>query len=149
MRMIFVNLPVKDLEASKRFFTSLGFSINKQFTDETAAAIVIEENIVAMLLTEEKFRGFINGDIANAAVTKEALICLSASSRAEVEGFLQRALAAGAKPWKDAQDYGFMYGVSFQDLDGHVWEVMWMDPAQVDQAEADRAVAASRALEVA
>jgi uncharacterized protein len=140
MRMIFVNLPVKDLEASKRFFTSLGFTINHQFTDETAAAIVIEENIVAMLLTEEKFRGFINGEIADATRTKEALICLSAESAAEARRFREKAIAAGGKPWKDDQDYGSMYGVSFQDLDGHVWEVMWVDQAIVDQGEVERAV---------
>ncbi|HEY8571834.1 VOC family protein [Phenylobacterium sp.] len=138
MRMIFVNLPVKDLEASKRFFTSLGFPINNQFTDETAASIVIEENIFAMLLTHEKFKGFIKGDIAEAGAGVSKLICLSANSREEVDGYLEKALAAGGKPWMPAQDYGFMYGVSFQDLDGHVWEVMWMDQAQVDQRELER-----------
>ena len=135
MRMIFVNLPVKDLEASKRFFAALGFTFNAQFTDDTAAAMVVEENIVVMLLTETRFRDFITGDISDTAKGVEVLTCLSASSRAEVEDTIAKALAAGAKPWMPPQDHGFMYGHSFQDLDGHVWEVMWMDPAAVQPAE--------------
>lgn len=150
MRMIFVNLPVKDVEASKRFFSALGFAFNNQFADETTACLVIEENICAMLMTHEKFAGFINGEIADASTSKEALFALSAGSKAEVEGFLTRALAAGGKPWKPAQDYGDqMYGVSFRDLDDHVWEVVWMNPASVDQAEYDRAVAETRKTEPA
>jgi predicted lactoylglutathione lyase len=141
MRMIFVNLPVKDLEASKRFFTGLGFAINQQFTDETAAAIVVEENISVMLLTHAKFREFVTGEIADPAKATGALVCLSAGSREEVDGFLAKALANGGKPWKPAIDYGSMYGVSFQDPDGHVWEVMWMDPAVIDQGEIDRSLA--------
>jgi uncharacterized protein len=134
MRMIFVNLPVKDLEASKRFFGELGFTFNPQFTNESGACMVIEENIFAMLLTEPFFSGFINGEISDANATKEVLVCLSAQSREEVDQFLAKALAAGARPWKPNQDHGFMYGCSFQDLDGHVWEVMWMDAAAVQQA---------------
>jgi predicted lactoylglutathione lyase len=135
MRMIFVNLPVKDLEASKRFFGALGFTFNVQFTDDTAAAMVVEENIVVMLLTETRFRDFIKGDISDTAKGVEVLTCLSAGSRAEVEDTIGKALAAGGKPWMPPQDHGFMYGSSFQDLDGHVWEVMWMDPAAVQPAE--------------
>ena len=133
MRMIFVNLPVKDLEASKAFFSALGFSFNAQFTDETAACMVIDENIFAMLLTEAKFRDFINGEIAPASAT-EVLTCLSCESRAEVDETLSKAMAAGGKAWKPTQDHGFMYGASFQDLDGHVWELVWMDQAHVQQA---------------
>jgi uncharacterized protein len=133
MRMIFVNLPVKDLEAAKRFYTGLGFPVNLQFTNDEAAAIVIEENISVMLLTEARFRDFITGDISDTAKGKEALICLSASDRAEVDAMLDKALANGGKPWMPAQDHGFMYGVSFQDPDGHVWEVMWMDTAAMEQ----------------
>jgi predicted lactoylglutathione lyase len=132
MRMIFVNLPVKDLEASRRFYAALGFAQNHQFSDETAVSMVIEENIVVMLLTEPKFRSFITGEIADTSKGKEALICLSAENRAEVDSFLQKALANGGQSWMPAQDHGFMYGVSFQDPDGHVWEVMWMDPAVVE-----------------
>jgi predicted lactoylglutathione lyase len=131
MRMIFVNLPVKDLEASKRFFLSLGFSQNPQFSSDDTACIVIEENIIAMLLAHSRFKDFITGEIADTSKGKEALICLSAGSRAEVDEFLQKALANGGSTWMPAQDHGFMYGVSFQDPDGHVWEVMWMDPAAV------------------
>jgi uncharacterized protein len=128
MRMIFVNLPVKDLDASKAFFAALGFTFNQEYTDATAACMVIEENIFAMLLTEARFRDFINGDIGARDAT-EVITCLSAGSREEVDDTLAKALAAGGKAWKPAMDYGFMYGISFQDLDGHVWEVMHMDMA--------------------
>jgi predicted lactoylglutathione lyase len=131
MRMIFVNLPVKSVEASRRFFGALGFSFNAQFSDATTAAMVVEENIVVMLLEEARFRTFIVGDISDTSKGKEALIALSAGSRAEVEETQAKALAAGAKPWMPPQDHGFMYGTSFQDLDGHVWEVIWMNPAAV------------------
>ena len=133
-RMIFVNLPVKDLDRSKRFFEDLGFSINPQFTDETAASVVIDENIFAMLLTEERFRDFINGDIADASSTKEALIALSCDSREEGDDLLSTARAAGARDWKPVMDEGPMYGGSFQDPDGHVWELVYMDMSQVPQA---------------
>jgi predicted lactoylglutathione lyase len=137
MRMIFVNLPVKDLDASKRFFSALGFTFNPQFTDDTAACMVIEENIFAMLLTEPKFQGFINGEISDASKTKEVLICLSCDSRAAVDDLLGRALSSGGQAWKPNTDYGMMYGASFQDPDGHVWELMWMDPAAVQGAQAE------------
>ena len=130
MRMIFVNLPVKDLDASKAFFGKLGFTFNPQFTDETAACMVISDNIFAMLLTEPKFQSFIVGDIA-AKDSTEVLVALSCETRAEVEDLTARAKAAGATAWRPDQDYGFMYGTSFRDLDGHVWELIWMDPANV------------------
>lgn len=133
MRMIFVNLPVKDLEATKRFYTGLGFELNPQFTSDQSAAVVIEENIVFMMLTHDHFSQFLKGGIADASRDKEALICLSAENRAEVDAFLAKALANGGSEWMPAQDHGFMYGVSFQDPDGHVLEVMWMDPAAVEQ----------------
>lgn len=129
-RMIFVNLPVKDLDASKRFFGELGFSFEEQFTDETAACMVIEENIFCMLLTEERFKDFINGEIADATRTTEVLNALSADSREEVDQLVDKALEAGGQPWRPAMDDGPMYGRSFQDPDGHVWEVMHMDMAQ-------------------
>ena len=133
MRTIFVNLPVKDVEATKRFYTGLGFSLNEQFCSEQSVAVVIEENIVFMLLTHDHFSQFLKGGIADNSQDKEALICLSAQDRAEVDSFLQKALANGGSEWMPAQDHGFMYGVSFQDPDGHVLEVMWMDPAAVEQ----------------
>jgi predicted lactoylglutathione lyase len=131
MRMIFVNLPVKSVEASRRFFGALGFTFNAQFSDANTASMVIEENIVAMLLEEDRFQGFITGEISDTAKGKEVLIALSCASRAEVEETQAKAIAAGARPWMPPQDHGFMYGTSFQDLDGHVWELVWMDPAAV------------------
>ncbi|KQP03373.1 VOC family protein [Methylobacterium sp. Leaf93] len=131
MRMIFVNLPVKDLEASKIFFGALGFTFNPAFTDENAACMVVSDSIFVMLLTEARFRDFITGDICDASTATEVLTCLSCESRQEVDDTLAKALAAGAKPWKPNMDYGFMYGCSFQDPDGHVWELMHMDPAAI------------------
>lgn len=131
MRMIFVNLPVKDLEASKTFFDALGFTFNPAFTDENAACMVVSDSISVMLLTEARFRDFITGDVCDASKATEVLTCLSCESRQEVDDTLAKALAAGAKPWKPNMDYGFMYGCSFQDPDGHVWELMHMDPAAI------------------
>jgi len=135
MRMIFVNLPVKDVVASRKFFGALGFNFNEQFSNENTAAMTVEENIVVMLLEHARFRDFSKGDIADPAKGVEVLTCLSAGSRAEVEGTYTKAIAAGGKAWMPPQDHGFMYGTSFQDLDGHVWEVMWMDPAAVMPTE--------------
>lgn len=127
MRMIFVNLPVKDLEASKGFFSKLGFEFNPQFSDETAACMIVDENIFVMLLVEERFRDFINGDISDATRTTEVLTCLSADSKEQVDETIKKAIAAGGKPWKPTMEQGPMYGGSFQDLDGHVWELMYME----------------------
>jgi uncharacterized protein len=127
MRMIFVNLPVRDLEASKRFFGELGFEFNPEFSDGKAACMVVDENIFVMLLLEQFFKGFINGEIADAPSATEAITCLSADSRDEVDETVAKAIAAGGKPWKPAMEEGPMYGGSFQDLDGHVWELMHME----------------------
>ena len=126
MRMIFVNLPVRDLPASERFFGELGFGFEPQFTDDTAACMVVDENIFVMLLTEERFKDFINGEIADATSTTEAITALSADSREEVDDMVAKAIAAGGKPWKPVLEEGPMYGGSFQDLDGHVWELIHM-----------------------
>jgi predicted lactoylglutathione lyase len=126
MRMIFLNLPVKDVEASKRFFCSLGFGFNPQFSDDNCACLVVEENIFIMLLSRERFSEFINGDVADAEEVTEVLTCLSVDSRDAVEDLLHKALAAGGKPWKPVRDEGNMYGCSFQDIDGHVWEMMYI-----------------------
>ena len=133
MRKIFVNLPVKDLDASKRFFAALGFTFNPQFTDENAACMVVSDAIHVMLLTHARFRDFINDEIADTAKATEVLTCLSVDSRAEIDTILEKALAAGARPWKPNMDYGWMYGCSLQDLDGHVWEFVWMDEAATQQ----------------
>ncbi|MFD6422891.1 MULTISPECIES: VOC family protein [unclassified Streptomyces] len=130
-KMIFVNLPVKDLDVSKAFFEKLGYHCNPGFTDEHAACVVISDTIYAMLLTEPRFKDFATKEIADAAKTTEVMLCLSAESRAEVDETVDAALAAGGFPAGATQDYGTMYGRSFQDPDHHVWEVMWMDPAAV------------------
>lgn len=130
-QQVFINLPVKDLEKSKTFFSHLGYSFNAQFTDNNAACMVISDTIYVMLLTEPFFAGFIKKSIADAHKTKEVLICLSAESREAVDLLLQKALEAGATQPMPTQDHGFMYYRSFEDLDGHHWEVMYMDPNHV------------------
>ncbi|AYG83058.1 hypothetical protein DWB77_05250 [Streptomyces hundungensis] len=129
--MIFVNLPVKNLDRSKDFFGKLGYSFNPQFTDENAGCLVISETIYAMLLTEPFFKGFTNREIADTATTVESIVCLSADSREEVDRLVDTALASGGSPAQDTMEQGPMYGRSFLDPDGHHWEVMYMDPAAV------------------
>ncbi|MFC8276478.1 VOC family protein [Streptomyces sp. NPDC057271] len=133
-QMIFVNLPVKDLEASKAFWSKLGYSFNPQFSDETAACMIISDTIFAMLLTEPKFKEFTapGKEIADATRTSEVLLALSAESREKVDELADGALAAGGSPAKEPLDYGTMYGRSFTDPDGHHWEVMWMDPSAIE-----------------
>ena len=126
-RRLFVNLPVKNMEKSQAFFKSLGFSFNPQFTNAQAACMVIGENIYAMLLVKDFFAGFTDKPIADATKTSEVLVCLSCESRAEVDDLVARALAAGGTSPRAPQDHGFMYGHGFQDPDGHIWELMFMD----------------------
>jgi uncharacterized protein len=128
MRMIFVNLPVVDLKASAEFFTRLGFEVDPQFSDDSCACLVVDQNIFVMLLDQERFRTLINGEVGDPART-EVVTCLSAESRQQVDDTLAAALAAGGKPWRPVVEDGPMYGASFQDLDGHVWELMHMDLA--------------------
>ncbi len=130
---IFVNLPVNDLKKSMEFFSSLGFSFNAQFTDETAACMVVSDTIYAMLLTEEKFKSFTPNPICNAKSSTEVLLCLSTENRDQVDAMIQKAIAAGGTTYSKPQDYGFMYGHGFQDLDGHIWELMFMEPSAVQQ----------------
>jgi len=132
---IFVNIPVADLPASKAFFEKLGFSFNAQFTDDTAAALVIDEAIYFMLLTKPKFADFISLPIADARVGTQALYGISRDSRADVDKLVDAALAAGASEPRPAQDHGFMYSRAFADLDGHIWEWIWMDPGFVQSAQ--------------
>ncbi|MGW6985118.1 VOC family protein [Streptomyces sp. NPDC054932] len=129
--MIFVNLPVKDLDASKAFWSKLGYSFNAQFTDENCASMVISDTIVAMLLAEDRYKDFTHKEIADATKTSEVLLCLSADSRTAVDELVDGALAAGATEPRPAQDHGVMYGRAFDDLDGHTWEIMWMDPSMI------------------
>lgn len=128
---IFVNLPVKDLDAAMRFFGRLGFTFDGQFTDETAACMVIADDIYAMLLTEPKFKQFTPKAIADARATTEVLTALSLGSKEQVNRMTEAAIAAGGREPRDAMDIGFMFGRSFEDLDGHIWEAFWMDPAHV------------------
>ncbi|MFJ3924127.1 VOC family protein [Streptomyces sp. NPDC090022] len=129
--MIFVNLPVKDLDASKAFWIELGYSFNEQFTDETAASLVISDTIYAMLLTEAKFKEFTHKSITDTATSTEVLLCLSNESREAVDALVDKAVAAGGTEPRPAMDLGFIYNRTFEDLDGHTWEIMWMDPAAV------------------
>lgn len=130
-KSIFVNLPVKDLQKSMAFFAALGWSHNPQFTDETAASIVISDTIYVMLLTHDKYRQFTDKPIADAQKTSQVLIALAAETPEEVNRIADAALKAGASEPKPPQDYGFMKLRTFEDLDGHHWEVLWMDPAHV------------------
>lgn len=125
-RMIFINLPVRDLNASKTFFEQLGFSINPQYTDDTAACVVISETICAMLLTQDKFKMFTPNRICDARESTEVLLCLNCDSREEVDKLVATAVAAGGNLYKKPEDHGFMYGHGFQDPDGHIWELVYM-----------------------
>jgi uncharacterized protein len=131
-RQIFVNLPVKDLNKSIEFFTKLGFTFNPQFTDDTATCMVVSEDIFVMLLTEAKFKEFTPNPICDATKSTEVLVCLSSQSRAEVDEMIRKAIAAGGTTYKEPQDYGFMYGHGFQDLDGHIWEIVFMEPSAIE-----------------
>lgn len=128
---IFVNLPVKDLEKSKAFFTRLGFAFNPKFSDQNAGCLVIGDDIYFMLLVESYFKTFTKKEIADASRSTEAILALSAESKAKVDELADKAMAAGAKPFNEPKDLGFMYNRSFQDLDGHLWEIVWVNPAAV------------------
>jgi predicted lactoylglutathione lyase len=130
---IFVNLPVKDLPKAKEFFGKLGFNFNAQFSDDTGACMVVSEHAYVMLLTHPKFKGFAPNAIADANKSTEVLVALSCENRGKVDELVKQAVAAGARTYNKPQDYGFMYGHGFQDLDGHVWEVFYMDPSHIKQ----------------
>ncbi|MCD6062107.1 MAG: hypothetical protein K0R82_18 [Flavipsychrobacter sp.] len=132
---IFVNLPVKDLNKSMDFFSKLGYSFNPQFTNEQGVCMVISEDIFAMLLTEPFFQTFTKKSVCDATKATEAIICLSADSKDEVDNLVQKAIAAGGSIYAEPQDHGFMYQHSFADPDGHQWELAWMDPSFVGQPE--------------
>lgn len=130
---IFVNLPVKDLNRSIDFFTRLGFTFNPQFTDETATCMVVSEDIFVMLLTHDKFKTFTPKEICDATKSTEVLVCLSLESREGVEEMVRKAVAAGGSTYNEPKDHGFMYAHGFQDLDGHIWELIYMEPSALDQ----------------
>ena len=132
-RMIFVNLPVTDLERATAFYEAVGATKNAQFSDHTASCMVLSDTIHVMLLTHDKFRQFTPKAIADARTTSEVLICLSAESREAVDATIDKASANGGRVDPGPkQDHGFMFGRSFADPDGHIWEIMWMDPKQAE-----------------
>ncbi len=130
-RKLFVNLAVKDLEKSMAFFKGLGFSFNPQFTDEKAACMIVSEEAFVMLLSEPFFKTFTKKQVCDTRTHTEGMFALSCESRAEVEELVHKAVAAGGSHAVEPQDLGFMFNWSFYDLDGHHWEVLWMDPAAV------------------
>ena len=127
-KQIFVNLAVKDLSKTIKFFTKLGFKFNPQFSDEHATCMIIGDNIYAMLVVAKFFKKFIpNKQIADARKSTEALVALPLESRGEVDDMIKRSIGAGGKEYRKVQDYGWMYGRAFEDLDGHIWEIFYMD----------------------
>jgi uncharacterized protein len=129
-KQIFINVPVRDLPAAMAYYKAIGFDHNPQFTDETAASIVISDTIYVMLLTHDKFKQFSSKPIPDALAETGALYALSLDSREEVDAIAEKGLAAGGTETRDKQDMGFMYGRAIADLDGHVWEYTWMDMSQ-------------------
>jgi uncharacterized protein len=132
-RMIFPNLPVEDLDRSVEFFTKLGFTFDPRFTDETATAMVVNDGAVVMLLVKDKFADFTTKPLADPKTHTQAILALSAESREDVDDFADMALAAGGSPANEPMEMDFMYGRSFQDPDGHHWEIFWMDPKALEQ----------------
>lgn len=129
--MLFVNIPVRNLKAAMAYYKALGFDHNPQFTDETAACIVINDTIYVMLLTHEKFLSFSPNPIPDPKAQTQALYALSRDSRAAVDAIAEAGLKAGGRETRDAQDYGFMYSRAIADIDGHIWEYVWMDMSQM------------------
>jgi uncharacterized protein len=130
-RKIFVNLPIDNMERSQQFYRALGFDFNPQFTNEQGACMVISEDIYVMLLVKPFFQTFTSKQIADPRKTAQVLVALSCDSRQEVDTLVDKAIAAGGKPARPPKDHGFMYERAFEDLDGHIWEPLWMDPAAV------------------
>ncbi|MBD2108275.1 VOC family protein [Nodosilinea sp. FACHB-13] len=132
-RKIFVNLPTQNLDQAIAFFTQLGFTFNPQFTDETATCMIVSNDIYVMLLTNDKFKTFTPKPICDATKNTEVLICLSCDSREEVDSLVSKAVSSGGSTYNDPQDHGFMYAHGFQDLDGHIWELVYMEPGAIPQ----------------
>lgn len=132
---IFVNLPVKDLEKTKVFFGALGFSFNPKFTDEKGACLVISDTINCMFMSEEQFKGFAKTEVADATKSKEMILAISVESREKVDEMFNKAIAAGATEARPAQEYGWMYGRSFNDVNGHLWGVFYMDENAMPKAQ--------------
>lgn len=138
---IFINLPVKDLDKSVGFFTKLGFKFNPQFTDQNAAAMIVGENVFAMLLVDSFFKNFTPKEISDAKKSTEVLLALTVESRAKVDEMMDVGVAAGGSEAREPQDHGWMYGRSLEDIDGHIWEIFYMDmdamPAEMKAKKKD------------
>lgn len=132
-KSIFINLPVKDVNKSTDFFRALGFEFNPQFTTENTACMIVSDNIFVLIMVEERFKEFSKKEIVDATTSAEAIFCLSAESREEVDELVNKALSSGGSSSSAPQDHGFMYGWGFQDLDGHIWEVAYMDENAINQ----------------
>lgn len=126
---VFINLPVKNLDKSRDFFSSLGFEFNQQFTDENGTAMILNEDAWVMLVTNDFFKTFTDKQLGDATTSTETIISLSADSREEVDEAVEKALANGGERATEPNDQGFMYSRGFHDLDGHLWECVWMEPA--------------------
>jgi predicted lactoylglutathione lyase len=124
---IFVTLPVRDLRKSIEFFTQLGFSFHPQITDQTASCMIVSDHILVMLMTQDKFETLTPNAVCDATTHTEVLVCLSCASRDEVDEMVQKAVAGGGRTYKQPHDHGLMYEHGFQDLDGHIWEVIYME----------------------
>ena len=138
-RKIFVNVAVKDLDRSVEFFEELGFTFDPRFTDEQATCMIVSDEAFVMLLVENRFKDFTKKELADPTTQTEAILAVSAESREGVDALADKALAAGGTPANDPMDMGFMYGRSFHDPDGHLWEVIWMDPSHITEAESSAA----------
>lgn len=130
---IFVNLPVKDLDKSVAFFTRMGYEFDPQFTDENATCMIVGENIFVMLLVESFFRTFTSKELCDATTSTEVIVCLSENSRERVDQLVAEAVAAGGTMPSGPRDYGFMYQHGFQDLDGHLWELVYMHRSKMPE----------------
>ena len=128
---IFVNLPIKDLSKSVAFFTKLGFSFNPQFTDENAACMIIGEDIFIMLLVEKFFKSFTKKDVCDTSKNTEGIVAQSVESREKVDQMIETAIEAGGSEPREKQDHGWMYGRSIEDIDGHLWEVFFMEESAI------------------
>lgn len=136
-RLLFLNLPVTDVTASRDFFSGLGFEFNEKFCDDGAVCMIVSDQAYVMLLQRDRFADFVTKPLADPTAETALTVAISAPDREAVDAFVETALDAGAETAKDPQDYGFMYQRSFHDLDGHQWEVAWMDPVAVEQGPAD------------
>ncbi|MGX9135144.1 VOC family protein [Rummeliibacillus sp. JY-2-4R] len=130
---IFINLSVKDLNRSTSFFKELGFEFNPQFSDETAACMIVSNHIFVMLMIEERFKGFTKREVVDTSSTSEAIFCLSAKNREQVDEMVNKALASGGSNYSDPQDHEFMYVWGYRDIDGHIWEIAYMDESAFNQ----------------